>query len=382
MSKRSLVKLAGKNFLFWLSRKIDYPLLPPDVVQINFTFRCNLSCKMCNMRSQMQSLESQGRQTEIDSHTFKKIIRETKDLGTGSILFIGGEPLLREDLFELVRYTRGLGLGAVIVTNGVLLHNENIKRCFESGVDWLSVSIDAASEGLFSKIRGEKVLGKIVENIQAINELKRQEKRDYPKVVAVCTIMDDNLEELMEVVKLCKHLEISRVLFQPVVANNIDQASQDSTCATFVRADRLDVLDKAIDALLSYKKTSLENFDFIGNSLRHLELIKEYFRGHVKPRDFPCYAGYNRLQIVQEGKVYFCVSQAKYVAAFGDIRHDSLKGLWFSRDARLYRKLIRKCRYPCLQWCSYRDDFGEWAGIFQKRLIANSKKNEETSGGG
>lgn len=48
----------------------------------------------------MKFSENQGRHTEIDSGTFKKVIRETKELGVNKILFIGGEPFLRKDLFD------------------------------------------------------------------------------------------------------------------------------------------------------------------------------------------------------------------------------------------------------------------------------------------
>lgn len=128
-------------------------------------------------------------------------------------------------------------------------------------------------------------------------------------------------------------------------------------------------MDQAIDGLIAYKKSSRENFDFIGNSTRHLELIKKYFRGTLGPTEMPCYAGYNRLQIIQEGKLYFCVSQAENQAAFGDIRKNTLKELWFSRRAGVYRKQIRRCRVPCLQWCSYRDGFMELSGMLQKERL-------------
>lgn len=369
MDKKRALYLIRRNFLFYLSRKIDYPLVAPDVVQINFTFRCNLRCKMCSMYEQMNFLESQGRQVEIDSNTFRKVIKETKELGTNAILFIGGEPFLRKDLFDLVAYAKSLDLGTVIVTNGVLLNEDNINRCFEAGVDWLSISIDAASEKTFDKIRGETFFQKIIENINLLNSLKKSKNKEFPKIVSVCTVMNDNLEELVGVVRLCKSSEVDRVIFQPVVANNIDQTQRRPNFPGFVPEERRQILDKSIDALLQYKKESLSNFDLIANSVKNLNLIKRYFRGGLRPRDLPCYAGYNRLQIIQEGKLYFCVNQEKFEANFGDIKKDSLKDLWYSRKAKFYRKLIRQCKFPCLQWCAYRDEFDELTSIWQKEKL-------------
>lgn len=368
MNKR-LSTLTRNNFLFWLSRRLDYPLCPPDVVQINFTFDCNLRCKMCRMYEQKEFLKGSGRQIEIDPQTLKKLIRDTKELGTKAVLFIGGEPFLKSGLLGLIAYARDIGLGTVVVTNGVLLNGEIINGCFDAGLDWLSISIDAASENVFSRIRGAGVLDKITHNLRLLAELKKNRGKVFPKVVAVCTIMNDNLEGLSDVVRLSKDLGIERVLFQPVVANNIDQTLRDADHPGSVPFERLGVLDDAIDALLRYKGESLSNFSFIGNSTGNLRLIKKYFRGKTRPKDMPCYAGYNRLQIVQEGKVYFCVNQQKYDANFGDVRRDSLESLWFSDKARFYRKLIRRCKAPCLQWCSYRDEFYELTEFFQKKIL-------------
>lgn len=369
MDKKRILYLLKRNLLFYLSRKIDYPLVAPDAVQINFTFRCNLRCKMCGMYEQMNFLQAQGRQTEIDSDTFKKVIRETKELGTNTILFIGGEPLLRKDIFDLVSYAKSLALNTIIVTNGVLLDEDNIRKCFDSGIDWLSISIDAASEKVLSEIRGEDVLGRIINNINTLNSMKKSAGRKFPKIVSVCTIMNNNLEDLLNVVRLCRELGIERVLFQPVVANNIDQTERDTASFSFVFPEKQQVLEEAIGRLIDYKKESSRNFDFIGNSIKNLKLIKRYFRNEVKPSEQPCYAGYNRLQIVQEGKVYFCVNQKKYEANFGDIKKDSLKNLWYSREAKFYRKLIRKCEFPCLQWCSYRDEFIALTGALEKNRL-------------
>ncbi len=73
------------------------------------------------MQDQMKLLESQGKRVDIDSDAFRKIIRETKELKTETILFIGGEPFLRKDFLDLVSYAKSFGLNTVAVTNGVLI---------------------------------------------------------------------------------------------------------------------------------------------------------------------------------------------------------------------------------------------------------------------
>ncbi len=323
---------------------------------------------MCSMEEQRKKLQGEGRQVEIDSEIFRKLIDETKELKVKTILFIGGEPLVRGDIFELVRYAREKGINPILITNGTLLTTENIIKCLENGVDWLSISIDAASEEVFSKIRGENVLASIMQNVKKLNELKDARKSSFPKVVIVCTIMNDNLEELLDIVNLSRDIQASRILFQPVVVNNIDQTQRGGR-SVLIPSDRIKLADESIDKLISYKKANIDNFDFIGNSLKHLRLMKKYFKGNMNYRDFPCYAGFNRVQVVQEGRVYFCVDQKKYKANFGDFKRDTLKELWYSKEARNYRKIIRGCKVPCLQLCSSRDEFVELKEFFQKKLF-------------
>ncbi len=359
--------LFGRNALFWLSRQINHPLLPPDFVQVNFTFRCNLQCKMCDMRKQMEINKKENKQVEIDTALCRKIIEDTKELGTKSMIFLGGEPFVREDLFELIEHAKSFDLETILVTNGVLLNDENIKKCFEAGVDWLSISIDAVSEKVFGPIRGKNVLKKIIDNIHNLNRLKKLENRDFPKVTVVCTVMNDNLEELVQVADLCKDLEVNKVLFQPVLACNVDQTQRADAFAGSIPQERLQVLDEAISELIKYKKRSSFNYSFLANSIKRLELMKRYFRGDIDSCEVPCYAGYNRLQIIQEGKIYFCVSRNQHEVIFGDIRKESLKKLWYSNKANQYRKMIRQCRAHCLQCNSQRDEFIEFVEYSQKR---------------
>lgn len=369
MDYKYLIALGWNNFLFWLSRKIDYPLCPPDVVQVNFTFRCNLRCKMCSMHERMQFLKERNRQIEISSDAVMKIIRQTKEMGTKSIIFIGGEPFIEKKLLTWTKYAKEQGLNTIVVTNAVLLNEAIIKKCFESKVDWLSVSIDAATAEKFNRIRGEKTFETLTANIETLNKLRTETGKEFPKMVAVCTIMDDNLEDLLGIVRLCRQLKIEKVLFQPVVTSNIDQTKREDNSPGSIPLGRFPVLDKAINTLIEHKMSSLANFDSIANSVKNLQTIKKYFKRKVSRRTFPCYAGYNRMQIIQEGKVYFCVNQQQYETNFGDVAKDSLQDLWFSKQAKTYRKLIRSCKVPCLQWCAYRDSFTEFFDFFNRRIL-------------
>jgi len=370
---KRLLYLMKRGFLFWLSRKIDHPLVSPDCLQINFTFRCNLRCKMCSMHERMESFRLQNKQTELDKVTIRKLIKEASLMGVKYLILIGGEPFLDPGIYEIIAYAKLCGMsGVTVVTNGTLFSEPVIEKIFGSKLDNLSISIDAASEAGVARIRGENVLQKIIDNVTLLNRMKERAQLVLPNIVCVCTIMDQNVHELRDVVGLCRKLKIPRIIFQPVVHDNTDQNRIDFSSEVFIPQQRFPVLDAAIDFLIEYKRSSRDNYDFIANSIPHLKLIKKYFRSALKPQELPCYSGFNRIQVVQEGKIYFCVNQSEHEAVVGDMNTDSLKEVWFSKEARKLRKLIRKCVYPCLQWCAYRDEFIEMSDIWEKdKLFKN-----------
>lgn len=378
MDKKRILYLIRKNSLFYLSRKLDYPLIAPDSLQVNFTFKCNLRCTMCSMFERMQSFKLQNRPYQVEIPVIKKLIKEAYRMGVRHLILIGGEPFLEPRLFELILLADQCGFkGITVVTNGTLINEEIIKNIVENNLHtfFLSISIDAASEDTFAKIRGERVLGKIIANVNLINRIKNKQGKNYPKIVCVTTIMDQNLEELQSVVSLCQKLSIPRIIFQPVVVDNTDQNKVDFNSSVFVPSHRYKILDNSIDGLIKYKLSNQENFKFIANSIQQLRLIKKYFKRQLRPRDIRCYAGFNRIQVVQEEKIYFCVNQDRYEPVFGDVKKDNLRSLWFSKKAKFSRKCIRKCTFPCLQWCSYRDEFIELFEILQKGLIFHKSIN-------
>ena len=367
IGKKRFFYLVRRNFLFWFSRKTDYPLVSADALQVNFTFNCNLRCTMCSMHERMLDFKAQGRPYELEIPTIKKMIKESSQMGVRSLILIGGEPFLEPRLFELISFAKECCFdGITVVTNGTLFTERNIQQMFESGLDNLSISIDSASEEGIARIRGAGVMEKIIRGINLLNEMKEKQKRHNHNIVSVCTIMNQNLEEITDVVGLCRRLKIARIIFQPVVADNTDQRSLDFNSEVFVPENRLDILDQTIEGLIKYKIQNRNNFDFIANNIYHLGLMKKYFRRKLKPRVFPCYAGYNRIQLTQDGKLYFCVNQEKSEATLGDVTKESLRQLWFSAKAKFFRSLIRKCKFPCLQWCAYRDDFIELSDSFRK----------------
>jgi MoaA/NifB/PqqE/SkfB family radical SAM enzyme len=91
---------------------------------------------------------------ELYTWQIKSVIDQAKQLGVIQVCFTGGEPLLREDIVELVRYAHDAGLITRIMTNGLLLARERVIKLKEAGLTQCSVSIDDADPDTHDRLRG------------------------------------------------------------------------------------------------------------------------------------------------------------------------------------------------------------------------------------
>jgi len=111
------------------------------VVVWNATRRCNLRCVHCYSRS-----EDRAYAGELSTAEARRLIDDLADFGAPVLLFSGGEPLLRPDLFELVKYAVGRGLRAVISTNGTRIDDAAAARFRDAGLGYVGVSLDGLGD--------------------------------------------------------------------------------------------------------------------------------------------------------------------------------------------------------------------------------------------
>ena len=382
MSWRENSRVLWRHFKFYLSRALDYPLVEPDTLQLCFLFRCNLRCKMCNVQIKYEKLKHLGQAYELDSKTIKSLIEQAPEMGIRQVFLLGGEPFLREDIFDVIKFAHDYKMETIVSTNGTLLGDSAIiEKIIDSKLYSLVISIDGACENTYKNIRGAGIFEKIRKNIQLVNKLKKDNGLTLPRISVACTIMNQNIEELMEIVSLAHALGADCINFQPVVIDNTDQRLRNNPNLNWIPPSRYNLLDKSIDELLEYKLSNKENFKFIDSGLVQLSLIKDYFRGSLTLNKQKCYAGFNRIVISQDGKLYFCAQEPKKGdVSFGNIHEDRLKDLWYSDKARVFRKSIKRCSNHCLLSCNRRNEFDGFIDNFYYdhfykrfgRLIKNS----------
>lgn len=114
----------------------------------NVTRTCNLRCIHCYTDS-----DSRKYSGELTTEEGKILIRDLANFQIPALLFSGGEPLARHDLFELVEYARSLGIRPTLSTNGTLISEETAQRIKEAGFTYVGISLDGIGE-INDKFRG------------------------------------------------------------------------------------------------------------------------------------------------------------------------------------------------------------------------------------
>lgn len=111
--------------------------VPRPVVVWNCTRQCNLRCIHC-----YASADNQRSIQEMDTEAGRAFIRDLAEFGAPVILFSGGEPLLREDLFELAKLARELGIRVALSTNGTLITDRVAREIESVGFAEVGISLD------------------------------------------------------------------------------------------------------------------------------------------------------------------------------------------------------------------------------------------------
>lgn len=159
------------------------------------TRSCNLACKHCRAEAHPEPYEG-----ELSTQEAKKLIDTFPEVGNPIIIFTGGEPMMRPDVYELAAYATSKGLRCVMSPNGTLLTEESAKSIKESGFARCSISIDAANAADHDAFRG--VPGAFQASMDGIEHLKKAGVEFQINT----TVSKANLHSFKDIFKLCEKL--------------------------------------------------------------------------------------------------------------------------------------------------------------------------------
>ena len=145
----------------------------PLVLNIEPTNACNAHCYYCPRKKMVRT---QGI-NYLAMDDFKKIIDQ---IHTRKLIMLNlhkdGEPLLHKDLPQMVAYAKQKDAAQVIHlnTNGILINSKTGRAIIERGIDDITISVDAATEKTYYRLKKKKGLHKLEEDIEKIIEYREK----------------------------------------------------------------------------------------------------------------------------------------------------------------------------------------------------------------
>jgi len=236
--------LAGQSdSLRYSSEKTHRP-----ITVYNCTARCNLKCLHCYSSSGASKSAS-----ELSTSQAKELISQLADYRCPVVLFSGGEPLLREDIFELIAHAGKVGIKAVLSTNGTLIDRSRAARLAGAGISYVGISIDGP-EPFHDKFRASK--GSFQATMQGFANCRKAGIRMGLRF----TITKHNAGQIETVFDIAENSDIRRICFYHLIrmgrAKDMEDAglSQQQTrlaVNTIIEKTDLFVNDDLVDEVLT-----------------------------------------------------------------------------------------------------------------------------------
>jgi radical SAM protein with 4Fe4S-binding SPASM domain len=153
-----------------IAELLDYYIPPlPSVYWIDVIRECNLRCLMC---PQSKGLRLRPPRMSLD--TFRRIIDDVCGNRPLIKLYLSGEPLLHEGLFDMIACAGAHGCQTMIHTNAVVLTKEMAERILSSPLTFLSFSFDGCTRAVYEHLRPPAVFEQVRDNIREYLALRRQ----------------------------------------------------------------------------------------------------------------------------------------------------------------------------------------------------------------
>jgi len=124
---------------------------PPHLVSYAVTRECNLKCKHC-----YSDAADRPAPDELSTLEAKMLVDNLADWGIHLLIFDGGEPLCRDDFFDIAKYASSKRMRIVVGSNGTLIDAELARRMKDVGVQAVQISIDGARPETHDSFRGEE----------------------------------------------------------------------------------------------------------------------------------------------------------------------------------------------------------------------------------
>jgi len=296
----------------------------------NFTNRCNLSCLHCYSKADLDAVDT------LTTDNIMETLPKLKANGVKFLIFSGGEPLTRKDLFDIADRCKELGIITYLSTNGLYVKTSNAKKILNT-FNYVGISIDG-SEKTHDAFRGLE--GSFVESMKAVDLLNSY---NQSKVGIRFTITKDTYDDLKFIFDLAEKHNIPKIYISHLVysGRGLDNLEMDLT-----KEQRIEAVEFIIDKAFEYHNTNRDIEIVTGNMemdaiLFYNRFVKEYpeYAEEMERRLIAWggnSAGRKLLNIDSEG---FVKPDPFFPKKIGNILHQDFSDIWTNEPIELLEKL-------------------------------------------
>ena len=278
---------------------------PPLWLLAELTYRCPLQCPYCS-----NPLDFARSHEELSTAERIEGFRQAREMGAAQLGFSGGEPLVRQDLVELISAARGLGYYTNLITSGIGLTEEKIASFAEAGLDHIQISFQAADEEVNNLLAGSKKAF-----AQKLAMARAVKKHGYPMVLNFVTHRH-NIDNIDQIIRLCIELEadfVELATCQFYGWAELNRAGLLPSKEQLVRAER--ITNEWRD------KLAAEN-----HPCKLIFVTPDYYEERPKA----CMNGWGNLflDITPDGTALPCHSARQLPVEFPNVREHSIEHIW------------------------------------------------------
>jgi putative heme d1 biosynthesis radical SAM protein NirJ2 len=277
------------------------------IISWNTTKACNLKCEHCYRDAGAKDPQ------ELNGEEGKSLLGEIAKAGFKIVILSGGEPLLRKDIFELIRQAKVLGLKPVLGTNGILITAEVARNLKQAGLARAGISLDSVHPEIHDAFRKKK--GAWQATLRAMRICK-EERLDFQ---VHTTVTRNNYQEITEITDLVSDLgAVAHHIFFLVPTGRGKEIKSVFISAKEISEVLKNILNKQKQTTMELKPVCAPQFIPLS---RKMGLDLRFQRGCLAGTDYCC--------ILPNGDVHPCPYLPLKV---GNVRQAKFSLLWQNSD--------------------------------------------------
>jgi len=336
MNESFVSRVSLPQFSLWDKMKNNRQLISFD---LEITARCNNNCRHCYIN--LPASDTEAKSKELTFQQIKDIVDEAAGLGALWCLITGGEPLLREDFFDIYLYIKKKGPLVSVFTNAVLIAKRHIEFFKKYPPRDIEVTVYGVTEGAYERIT--RMPGSYAAFMRGLNILLENRIKVRFKAMAIRS----NLEELPQIASFCRERTKDYFRFDPFLHLRFDRNPERNED---IKSERL-----LPEEIMAIEKADPERYAALQKGCD--KLIVPEFEHNGCNHLFHCGAGNGSFTVSYDGFFRLC-SSLWHPDCVYDLRKGRLTKAWQDfvlrvRDMRSERKeFLKKCRRcPIINLC-------------------------------